>query len=430
MLSPKISRESAFARLAVCFCKTSRLPLALAAVALAFATVTGASATSEKVIHNFLGGPDGNTPFAGVIFVNGNMYGTTSSGGKYLAGTVYKLSPTQTGWKERVIYRFTGGSDGGSPLGELVADASGNLYGTTLLGGSGNAGYGFGTVFELSPNSKGGWTEQVLHQFTDGSDGGFPRVGLAWDNAGNLYGASQNNIVFRLSPSNGGWTFTTIYTFPYDEGFLPRFLVDSHGNLFGTSSFGPNQNDNGLVFELSPSNGGWNFTALCAFTSLPNGYTVNPGPLIMDGEGNLYGTTGDNGSHDCLYQGNGCGTVYELTPNGGGGWTETTLFDFAGRRKGSGPSGVIFDSSGNLYGATYSSYHKNGCLGFGSCPGTLFKLTHTDGTWTASVLHNFTRKGDGHHPNGGLVWGPDGNLYGTTQYGGTINHGTVYEFIP
>jgi uncharacterized repeat protein (TIGR03803 family) len=425
MVSAQVFRKSTFNR-PVVFSRnlSSALLRALATLTLVLIAVTGASASSEKVIHSFLGGPDGNDPTAGVIFVNGHMYGTTRFGGKYLAGTVYELRPRRNSWKERVLYMFTGGSDGSLPEGGLVADASGNLYGTTLGGGSGCGGYGCGTVFELSANSKGGWTEHVLHKFTEGSDGFNPRVGLAWDKAGNLYGSSSNNVVFRLSPSKGRWTFTTIYTFSYGRGSLTPFLVDSNGNLFGASSAGPNSNDNGIVFELSPSSGGWTLTTLYTFTGIPNGYPIGPSPLVMDSEGNLYGSTGRNDSHDCYYQNVGCGMVYELTPDGGG-WTFSTLYDFSASGDGSYPVGVIFDSQGNLYGTTEQSYHTNN---FAS--GTLFKLTDSGGTWTESVLHNFTNTGDGHYPNGGLAWGADGHLYGTTVYGGAINHGAVFEFIP
>jgi uncharacterized repeat protein (TIGR03803 family) len=310
-------------------------------------------------LYSFQGSPDGATPEARVVFgPDGILYGTTSFGGACGGcGTVFNLKPYPTacktalcGWQETVLYSFTGGTDGMNPgLGDLIFDQAGNLYGTTSGGGA----YGYGAVFELVP-SQGGWTEKLLYSFTGGSDGSQPFAGLIFDNAGNLYGTTVYGgtygwgTVYELTPSGSGWTVTVLYTFQGGSDGRDPFgglIFDQAGNLYGDNwSAGPN--DGGTVFELAPSNGSWTYSVVYGFKGYgPYGPAAN---LVMQGAGNLYGTTVNNG-HGSY----GNGNVFELTSSGGS-WTYTSLYDFTGGNDGAEPlCTVIFDANGNLYGTTY-----------------------------------------------------------------------------
>ena len=278
------------------------------------------------------------------------------------------VSSTRATADERVLHSFSGGADGVSPQAGLIFDAAGNLYGTTSQGGASS----MGTVFELTPAGGGTWTEKVLYSFHGGADGTSPRAGLIFDAAGNLYGTTYN----------GGTNFA------------------------------------GTVFELTPAGGGtWTEKVLLSFGNDVDG--SNPqGELIFDGAGNLYATTKNGGGP------NDAGTVFELTPGAGGTWTEKVLYSFSGGADGSDPFGaLIFDGAGNLYGTTYQ--------GGSSSVGTAFELTPAGGgTWTEHVLHNFSTGTDGSGPQAGLIFDAAGNLYGTTNGGGTYNHGTVFELMP
>ena len=332
-----------------------------------FMTSTGAA--QEKVLHVFLDDlVDGTTPQAGLIFdAAGNLYGTTAGGGPSGRGTVFELSPGAGGtWTEKVLWSFGNGTDGAQPYAGLIFDPAGNLYGTTDLGGA----FGYGTVFELSPGAGGTWTEKVLHSFNnDGTDGIEPLAPLIFDAAGNLYGTTYQGGAY---------------------------------NSYGT------------VFELSPAGGGtWTEKVLHSFGSGMDG-EISYGGLIFDAAGNLYGTTAYGGTNDL-------GTVFELTPAAGGTWTEKVLHSFGSGTDGTYPwAGLIFDAAGNLYGTT---------SGGGTAGGTLFELTPAGGgTWTEQVLHNFGNGTDGVTPQASLIFDGAGNLYGTTNGGGSYGGGTVFRF--
>ena len=399
-------------------------------VLVVFATVlTACEAWSQEyVLHSFTSLPDGQNPWAGLVLDNaGNLYGTTFDGGANGAGTVFELAHSTGSWKETVLHSFTGAygaDDGGYPNAGLIFDNAGNLYGTVCCGGA-NRG---GTVFELSPSS-GGWTETILHSFpiNTGGDGFAPQAGLIFDSAGNLYGTTSQGgngygTVFQLTPSSGGWTETILHSFTDSDGSEPfaSLIFDSAGNLYGTTSYG-GATGHGTVFELTPSSRGWTENVLYSFRSnsvagcLPTdgpGDGCYPGAgLIFDKAGNLYGTTVEGGA-------NGYGAVFELTPSNGD-WTETLLYSFTnGASDGSDPvAGLILDKVGNLYGTARSS--PNGC-------GTVFELSHSNGGWTETVLHSFTGS-DGSYPKAGLIFDSVGNLYGTTFYGGTAGYGIVFE---
>lgn len=208
----------------------------------------------EQPLYAFTGSPDGANPFAGLIFDNaGNLYGTTTAGGLNGNGTVFELSPSGSGWTEQVLYSFQGGSDGSYPTGGLVFDQSGNLYGSTNKGGSG----GGGTVFKLTP-AGGSWSYSLINSFT-GASGCGPFANLNFDGAGNLYGTTlcdgANNAgnVFELTPSGGSWTYSSLHDFTGgSDGGYPRSNVtfDTAGNLYGTASRGGR--GVGVVWEITP----------------------------------------------------------------------------------------------------------------------------------------------------------------------------------
>ncbi|MGA8876750.1 MAG: choice-of-anchor tandem repeat GloVer-containing protein [Candidatus Korobacteraceae bacterium] len=375
---------------------------------------------------------DGEGPHAGLIFdAAGNLYGTTLSGGiygGYGAGTVFELTPTAGGgWTEQVLHSFGNGADGLTLYSGLISDAAGNLYGTTYYGGT----YGYGTAFELTPAAGGGWTEQVLYSFgTDGSD---PSAGLIFDAAGNLYGTTYigggdyRGTVFELTPAaGGGWTEGVLHNFTYYDGQQPWAgpIFDAAGNLYGTTYYGGlylacpgGASDCGTVFELMPGGGRWGETILHNFGTGGDGFSPTAG-LILDAAGNLYGTTYGGGTYNQYG-----GTVFELTP-GVGGWTETLLHSFGNGTDGEAPDGaLVFDTAGNLYGTTGGGGTYGG--------GTVFELTPTvGGGWTEQVLHNFGNGVDGANPYTGLIFDAAGNLYGTTQSGGNHGAGTVFELTP
>jgi uncharacterized repeat protein (TIGR03803 family) len=258
------------------------------------------------------------------------------------------------GWVEKVLHSFSNdGKDGQAPYAGLIFDAAGNLYGTTAHGGNGSCSIspysGCGTVFELTLKS-GGWGEKILHNFGAGApDGVNPEAGLIFDAAGNLYGTTNeggdhfSGTAFELTPKSGGWAETILYAF--DSGGEPSIaglIFDAAGNLYGTTSGGGTYSS-GEVFELTPKSGGWAETILHPFGNLTDGSNPRAG-LILDAAGNLYGTTDGGGAA-------GGGIAFELTPAGGGIWTETILLNgttagcfFHG--------GLIRNASGNLYGTT------------------------------------------------------------------------------
>jgi uncharacterized repeat protein (TIGR03803 family) len=302
-----------------------------------------------KVLHAFSGGSvgstDGGGPAARVVFgPNGTLYGSTTFGGNANAGVVYNLGPAARLAKETILYSFTGSSDGSRPSGDLIFDQAGNIYGTTSSGGSTFN----GVTFELTP-SGGGFTQNVLYQFTGGNDGASPVAGVISDGAGNLYGTASGGgafgfgTVFELTGSGPSRTEQTLYSFQNgSDGATPNggLIFDASGNLYGSTSSG-GAGGGGTVFELIRSGGSFTFNLLFSFTG-----TGGPGAnLIMDAAGNIYGTTTNDGAF-------GQGSVFKLTPSSGG-YTLTSLHDFTGGVDGGRPfSNVIFDAAGNLYGTT------------------------------------------------------------------------------
>jgi uncharacterized repeat protein (TIGR03803 family) len=342
----------------------------------------GANGTwSVANLHRFDGsnpGPDGVLPFAGVILdVAGNLYGTTLEGGTTGSGTVFELAKDASGvWTCIVLYSFAGGTDGVQPYGTLLMDKAGNLFGTTWAGGASWTGgvSGSGTVFELSKNSIGIWTKSILHSFGTGKDGQYPYVGVVMDGSGRLYGTTQY----------GG----------------------AHGE--------------GIVFQLiKGSNGKWAEHVLHSFGSGMDGAQPQ-GEVVLDGKGNLYSTTLMGGQY-------GKGVVYEVKR--GTAWTEVVLHSFGGgvgaNYDGSYPqAGLVKNGRGGFFGTTAGSGASDA--------GKVFELSPVSGgAWVATVLHSFGSGADGQNPSAGpLIRDAAGKLYGTTFYGGDNGLGTVFEITP
>jgi uncharacterized repeat protein (TIGR03803 family) len=407
-------------------------------VLLAIAVTRSAQAQTFSVIHTFAGGQDGASPRAGLtIDAGGNLYGTTYSGGAGGNGTVYKLTRTGSSWILNPVYSFAGGNDGAGPFGGMVFGPNGSIYGTTRSGGGGSGCQvydytGCGTIFDLAipPNAICGTapcplTENVLYRFSGGSDGAHPAQGdLNFDRAGNIYGATYQGgssgcgTVFKLTRSGSGWTEGVLYAFTgaIDGCFAHAVTFDQVGNLYGTA-ITAGAHGLGTVFQLSPSGSGWVENTLYSFQGGTDGQEPVAG-VIFDGSGNMYGSTVHHG------QGGG-GTVFELTPSGGG-WTFSTIYGLSG--SGSGPQATLMDQAGSLYGTTFS----DGAHGLGS----VFKLTPSGGgTWTYTSLYDFTGGSDGANPYSNLVFDASGNLYGTTSAGGTGlacsgGCGVVFEITP
>ncbi|MGA8153424.1 MAG: choice-of-anchor tandem repeat GloVer-containing protein [Terriglobales bacterium] len=396
------------------------LKLALAISTVALLATSGWAALHEKVLHSFNSSTkDGYDPVGGLIFdVAGNLYGTTEGGGDYGFGTVFELTPKEDeGWTEKVLHSFnSNGKDGYNPYANLIFDAAGNLYGTTCNGGV----YDHGTVFELTPKAGGRWAEKILHNFNN-ENGACSYAGLIFDSLGNLYGTvyaggpKGGGAVFELVPTgNGKWIEKVVHAFNFDEdgGGYPEggLIFDADGNLYGATG---NENA-GLVFELTPkTGGGWTEKVLHAF-NVKDGSGPHSSP-IFDSVGNLYDTTYVGGA-------NGDGTVFELTPTTGGGWTEKVLHSFNGKDGIFCYAGLVFDAAGNLYGTVVEGGAYN--------HGTVFELTpQTGGGWTRKTLHNFNDK-DGTYPWATLILDATGNLYGTTTSGGDHGSGTVFEITP
>jgi uncharacterized repeat protein (TIGR03803 family) len=310
----------------------------------------------QSVLYDFTGGSDGGHPYGGVTFgPDGSLYGTAEGGGRLGQGVVFKLQPPATEcrsvacyWTETVIYNFTGAADGGGPQGNIVFDRAGNLYGTTLTGGIG----GNGAVYELSP-APGQWKLSVVQEFPNFSTGTRPANGVIFDQAGNLYGttvsggSSNQGVVYELTPGASGWTQTILHKFagsPNDGAVGAGLAFDSHGNLFGFTELG-GYKDWGVTFELQPTgSGGYNYSVIYLFMPQLGGAPGYIAVPLLDSAGNVYGSGTSGGS-------GGAGVVFELTPSGGG-WNFITLHDFNGP-DGDEPGGnLAFDAQGNLYGCT------------------------------------------------------------------------------
>ena len=431
--------------------KTSFLPwagLCLTAVVLLLCPTQSLAQYSETTLYSFCElahcPTGGNIGGAFVADPQGNLYGTSDTGGVYDLGTVYELSPLPGGgapWTNTVLYSFCPQgppcADGNSPQSGVIRDAAGNLYGTTEVGGSR---FNQGTVFELSPppGGNGPWTETVLYEFCANDncvDGNQPLGGLTFDSHGNLYGTTTaggphgQGVVFELSPSGGGqWTYSILYGFCAQQGCTdgrtPQFgslVFDASGNIYGATQGGGSQNY-GTVFKLTPSGGSWTESVLHSFCSAANCTDgVEPiGGIVLDPHNNIYGVTPEGGTLNL-------GVAYELSLSGGS-WTQTILQNFCENcTSGYYPQQtMILDANGNLYGNT----SKGGTL----AKGVAFELSPSGGgRWAETVLYNFCSVGaclDGEYPNGPMLFDAQGNLFGVTGDGGQYGGATAYELSP
>ncbi len=365
-------------------------------------TVFEVSSTgTERVLYSFQGGNDGAGTQAGVTAgQNGVLLGVTGYGGGATGctggcGTVYALTPSGSDYTERVLYAFAAGSDGATPLGNVLMDKSGVLYGTTLFGGTGCASpsgiSGCGTVFKLTPSGSS-YTEKVLYRFKGGNDGAFPKDTLIADSTGALYGTTQFGggtsgcatsplgdtscgVAFKVTPSGHE---SVIYRFQggtKDGGNSRSALVaGKNGALFGTTQYFGSSTACGSVgcgtaFELTRTSKGYKEKIIYNFGSTPKDAArpADDNGLYADASGDLFGTTQQNLGTTC-----GCGAVFELTPSGSG-YTETTLHDFTGTGNGATLTGSLTaDSSGTLYGTTFTGGKKVKSCG-GGC-GVVFKI--------------------------------------------------------
>ena len=405
-----------------------RASVKLAALVVVSLMLTSAAwAASERVIFSF-GDTNGEYPDSDLVLdAAGNIYATTVSGGAHDSGAVVMLSPSPEGWTETVLYSFRGASDGSEPYGGVTLDSAGNLYGTTVAGGTGGVcDGGCGVAFKLT-RRHGAWFETVIHNFTGGTDGTGPGAGLTIDARGNLYGmtptggAAGFGVIYKLTPAAGAWNETIIHTFTGGAdgggGSPGRLLLDRAGNFWGVATAGGPQGS-GTAFELSPAgSASWTFKILYAFQGQPDaGFPY--GALISDASGNLYGTSYYDGANDL-------GSVFRLSLVNGV-WTESVLYSFKGGEDGSSPiSNLVSDAAGNLYGTT-SEGGASAC----GC-GVIFKMAPgAGGQWTESVVYRFQGSPDAAFPYNGLVSAGGGVFFGTTVHGGDDDDGSIFRFKP
>jgi uncharacterized repeat protein (TIGR03803 family) len=376
-------------RLALCMTLASALPLACSSSNVVPGHAVGTAAHARAIsgqygtLHEFLGGADGATPYTPLILgQDGNFYGTTAGNGGRDFGTVFQLTPES---EEQVIHEFSGGSDGAAPMGGLLAGPNGVFYGTTVEGGDMSCEtVGCGTVFELIPAS-GTYQERVLHAFGESA-----RDGLN----------------------------------PYDS-----LIAGSDGSLYGTTQFGGQHGFDGIAYKLTPSDRGFTYSIIYEFRVRHGGEYPAAG-LTIDPSGALYGTASVGGRFDSPGEcGEGCGAVFKLTPNGRS-YRAQTLYEFRGSPDGAMPRAkLLADGTGAFYGTT--SY--GGVSPSSGCPsgcGTVFKLTPNGSGYAETVIYRFQPNGDGAVPMSPPIEGPDGTLYGTTEYGGTGGNGTIYSLTP
>src|SRR5579864_3578624 len=315
------------------------------------------SAGVHTVLYNFTGGADGGEPYKGVTLdAHGNLFGTAVTGGggscEGGCGVVFMLTNSGGSWNFSVIHTFTGGADGSGPGSPVSIDKNGNVYGTTPTGGAN----GMGVVYKLMSNATGGWTLHVIHTFTGGADGGGGSAGrLLIDAGGNLYGvctvggANGFGTVYKMSSVQGQWQLTTLYAFKdQPDGALPYggVVFDKLGNLYGTTYYA-GANDVGTVYKLTRNNGTWTESVLYSFKGGTDG--ASPiSSLVADAAGNFYGTTSDGGAATCS-----CGVIFKMTRGTTGKWTESVVYRFPGTpNPGFAYNGLVNGTAGTFYGAT------------------------------------------------------------------------------
>jgi hypothetical protein len=438
--------------------------MAVVAATLALTGIMFASSPQEKLLYSFQGpsapnGQDGEGPNDLISDKDGNLYGVTVGGGicllphyeSYPCGIVFELSPpasTGGAWTEAVLYEFGSNlSDGSNPVGNLVRDKLGNLYGVTFYSSSsGNGGIGCGDFYELSPPSQqgGAWTETILYSFQGYvyNDGCEPMGRLVSDAKGNIYGPTalggalassmapkgySTGGIFKMSPpATAGGAWTEAFTQNLGGGIYPEggLTIDRKGILYGTAgSYGTTSPP--TIFQLIPpatAGGTWTGTTIYTFQSSDG---TPSGGLIHDAKGNIFGTTQNGGAA-------GLGSAFELSPSqNGSSWTETNLYSFQGGSDGQAPlARMTLDKAGNLYGTTVGGGSTSIYCSFWQGCGTVFKLTHGANGWREQVIFRFQgAPTDGFYPSAALLLSGK-TIYGATSEGGTVSqyvYGTVFE---
>ncbi len=398
-----------------------RKPFIITAFAFALLITQLADAQTFQVLHNFTGGIDGgNPPYTLAQDTAGHLFGTSNSGGRNGAGVVFRFQRMNSAWVLTPVYAFSG--QDGQPGWGVTLSPDGTIY--TVASYASVFGGPCGTAIHLRPSLiappavPAYWNETALRTYVKSQEG-CPTGNLLLDSSGNLYGVTQDGgpngwgSVFELTRNGSAWTETILYAFQGQaDGGAPYsgLIMDNAGNLYGTAS-AAGANRQGVVFELKQSGGSWTEQVLYTFQGANDGGQPVAG-LIFDNAGNLYGATASWGS-------GGGGTVFKLAPSGGS-WSYSVLASFTGS---DGPvASVTMDSRGNLYGTTF----MDDSYGYGS----VFKLTPSGGGWTYTDLHDFTGGTDGGYPGGGVVLDSGGNLYGTAVTGGTGGFGVLYEITP
>jgi uncharacterized repeat protein (TIGR03803 family) len=402
--------------------QSAALAVMLALLFLIFITLTAQPAQGQtfKVIYTFTGGADGANPYAGLTMdAAGNLYGAAANGGdfkycqQYGCGTIFKLTRKNSGWTLSRLYAFSY-ADGDGPNSKLVFGQDDSLYGATVSGGC----CGGGTVFKLTQVSHSApWKGTVLRSFMGRSDGAAPFGDILVDPTGWIYGATiiggtgDNGTIYAVPESGGGGPLHS-FTGPPNDGSNPQsgLILDQSGLLGATANGGLYQS--GTIYELTPPSDTilYNFS----YDGLSDGREPIGG-MIVDQAGNLYGTTVTGGS-------GGGGTVFMLSRSYSG-WVFDVLYSFTGY--GGSKANLSMDADGNLYGATtFDGIYGNG---------NVFKLTRSGESWRYTSLHDFTGA-DGEQAQGTLLIAPNGNIYGTTVYGGTgcvdYGCGVIFEITP
>jgi uncharacterized repeat protein (TIGR03803 family) len=350
-------------------------------------------------------------PYASLVAdARGSLYGTTLAGGNAAChcGTIFQATPTSGRLVERVLYSFNGGSDGATPISDIVVDASGALYGTTLKGGSSCQ---CGTVFALTPHGST-YAEQVLYRFKGGSDGSFPKGGVVFGADGALYGttsagASGNDgTVFRLTGATSGYQETIVFAFGNGQGSQPLGDLLVRGTaLYGVTAAG-GASGLGTVYRLTPSDPSYSEHLLYSFEFGASGSTPTSG-LVAGPHGVFFGTTAQGGlvstSND------GTGVVYQLTP-AAAGFVEREIVAAYN------PVGLTVDAGGTVYFATVNGGYGSQRCGYLGC-GTLLALTGSSGNYRQTTVHDFAGGANGAKPQAGPILS-NGVLYGTTSRGG------------
>ena len=390
-------------------------------LAITLLLTTAAIAQTFQTVYTF-NGPDGVFPNGDLIRDSaGNFYGTTQFGGASNRGVVFKLTPSG---QETVLYSFTGGTDGGIPIGRLLA-SGGSLYGVTALGGDPIC--SCGTVFQLDRNGQ----LTVLHSFAGGTDGaqnqGQPELGLILIN-GNFYGAASFGgvqgcdgtlgcgVIYQVTPDG---TESVLYRFTAqaDGGFPQDLIRDQAGNLYGETGGSYIAGNAGTIFKMDTAG---NLKTLYTF---PGG-TTGTSPrwrLTHTANGLLHGVTQFGGDSTCALGSIGCGVVFSVDTTG----TEKVLHTFGQKATdGEEPSGALLAAGGSFYGVTVYGGTKNATCTFGC--GVVYRVTDNGGY---AVLYRFTGGADGWNPSGGLTADSSGNLYGAAFLGGN-GSGVIYKIVP